>query len=157
MAGIELETRIAAPIERVFDACRDLDLHQRSMEHTAEKAVAGKTSGLIECGEEVTWEAKHFGIRQRFTSRISRMDRPVYFRDEMVRGAFRTFVHDHFFAVDANETTIMRDVLEFVSPFWLLGKLVDNLIMAKYLRNLLDVRNRTIKRCAETGGGPRRS
>ena len=39
---IELTTDIGAPIERVFDLARDLDLHARSMAHTGERAIAGQ-------------------------------------------------------------------------------------------------------------------
>ena len=48
-------------------------------------------------GEEVTWSAKHFGVRQRLTSRITAFERPRRFRDSLVRGAFARFDHDHIF------------------------------------------------------------
>jgi len=65
MQTIRITTWIAAPPERCFDAARDLDLHLRSMAHTGERAVAGRTSGLIELGEEVTWRARHFLVTER--------------------------------------------------------------------------------------------
>lgn len=49
-----LKTFIDAPVERCFDLARSIDLHKISLEHTNEKAVAGKTAGLIEPGESVT-------------------------------------------------------------------------------------------------------
>src|ERR1700741_1101472 len=86
MPTITVETLVHASLERCFDAARDLDLHVSSMAQTAERAVAVRTSGLIELGEHVTWEARHFGVRQRFTSRITAFDRPRYFQDSMIRG-----------------------------------------------------------------------
>ena len=71
MMEFEVETLVDAPLERCFDLSRDIDLHTRSLAHTAESAVAGRTSGLLDLGEDVTWEGHHFGIRQRFTSRIT--------------------------------------------------------------------------------------
>jgi hypothetical protein len=62
MPKIELHTEIDAPIERVFDLARSIDLHMLSTSHTNEKAIAGKTSGLIGLGEWVTWRAKHLGF-----------------------------------------------------------------------------------------------
>ncbi len=44
----------------------------------------------------------------------------------------------------------MKDVFNFQSPFGLIGKLVDRIILTKYLRNLLLERNRIIKEYAET-------
>src|SRR5437762_3834452 len=110
MPVIKIETLLPASRERCFDASRDLDLHVKSMTGTSEKAVAGRTSGLIEMGEQVTWEGRHFGVRQRLTSKITAYDRPRYFQDSMLRGAFHSFVHDHYFEAIA-EGTKMTDVL----------------------------------------------
>lgn len=114
------------------------------MGHTGERAVAGRISGLIEMGEEVTWEARHFGVRQRFTSRITAFDRPRYFQDSMIKGAFRSFVHDHYFEASSHGTT-MKDVLTFRSPLGFVGALVDRLVMSGYLTRLLTRRNEAIK------------
>ena len=37
-------------------------------------AVGGRTSGLIGLGEEVTWRARHFGVTQHLTSKITAFD-----------------------------------------------------------------------------------
>jgi ligand-binding SRPBCC domain-containing protein len=149
MPVITLLTAIQASPERCFDASRDLDLHLESMGHTGERAVAGRMSGLIELGETVTWEARHFGIRQRFTSRITAYDRPRYFQDSMLHGAFRSFVHDHYFESCAGGT-IMKDVLTFRSPMGLIGALVDRLVMARYMERLLSQRNAILKGALES-------
>jgi ligand-binding SRPBCC domain-containing protein len=114
------------------------------MEDTGERPVAGKTSGLIELGEEVTWEGRHFGIRQRFTSRITAFDRPRYFQDTMIKGAFRSFVHEHYFEPSA-DGTLVKDVLTFRSPLGFAGALVDRFIMTSYLTRLLTRRNEIVK------------
>jgi ligand-binding SRPBCC domain-containing protein len=145
---VEVVTEVKAPAARCFDLARDLDLHVRSMAGTGERAVAGRTSGLIGPGEEVTWEARHLGVTQRFTSRITGFDPPSYFRDEMVRGAFKSFVHDHHFGEQGGRTK-MRDVVRFESPCGVLGRLVDRLFMAGYLRRLLARRSAAIKIAAE--------
>ncbi len=97
MPSIIIETLINAPIERCFDLSRSIDLHTDSMKHTGEKAIAGRISGLIELGETVTWEAKHLGIRQTLTSKITEFDNPNYFVDEQVSGAFKSIRHEHRF------------------------------------------------------------
>ena len=148
MPVIELETEIMASPERCFDLARDIDLHLESMVESRERAVAGRTSGLIGLGEEVTWEARHFGVKQRFTSRITAFQPPQYFQDSMVRGAFKSFVHDHFFE-PVGASTRMRDVLAFRSPLGPLGWIVDRICMSQYLHNLLLDRQRAVKVAAE--------
>ncbi|HEV7485638.1 MAG TPA: SRPBCC family protein [Thermoanaerobaculia bacterium] len=148
MTTITIVTTIRATPGRCFDASRDLDLHLESMGHTGERAVAGRTSGLIELGEQVTWEGRHFGIRQRFTSAITAYDRPRHFQDSMLRGAFRSFVHDHYFE-SCEEGTLMTDVLEFRSPFGVAGAIVDRMVMTAYLTRMLTKRNGIVKAALE--------
>lgn len=147
-ATITIETWIAAPPERCFDAARDLDLHVKSVAHTNERAVGGRTSGLIELGEEVTWRARHFGVTQHFTSRITAFDRPRYFQDSMQRGAFKSFVHDHYFESDGARTK-MADFLVFTAPLGILGRIAEALVLRGYLERLLKMRAATIKEACE--------
>lgn len=150
MPTIKLTTRIKAPVERCFDLARSIDLHRLSTAGTEEEAVAGVTSGLIGRGERVTWRARHFGVVQTLTSEITLFDRPWRFRDEMVRGVFRSIRHDHLFR-QLGDTTIMEDIFYFESPGWIFGWLFNKLILIRYLRNLLLKRNRMIKEVAESG------
>jgi ligand-binding SRPBCC domain-containing protein len=83
-------------------------------------------------------------VRQRFTSKITAFDRPAYFQDSMVKGAFHSFVHDHYFE-RIDDGTKMTDVLTFASPLGFLGAIVDRLVLAAYLRRMLIARNEVIK------------
>lgn len=152
MQTVVVETWIHAPLRAVFDAARDLDLHVASLAHTNETAVGGRTSGLIELGEEVTWRARHFGIYQHFTSRITAFESPYYFQDSMQQGAFASFVHDHFFSVDG-EGTRMKDVLVFAAPFGVLGRIAETLVLRRYLERLLRARASVIRSHAELAPG----
>lgn len=149
MTRISLTTEIKARKEIVFDLARSIDLHKISTEYTNETAIAGKTSGLIEMGEFVTWRAKHFGVYQKLTSKITEYERPNFFVDEMARGIFKEFRHEHHFE-QRNNITIMRDHFDFVSPAGVIGKIADKLFLKKYMIRLLIKRNQTIKEFAET-------
>jgi ligand-binding SRPBCC domain-containing protein len=151
MPKIELETEINAPVERVFDLALSIDLHAETMGKYGEKAVAGVTSGLIKLDETVTWEAVHFGFRQRLTSKITKFDRPHFFQDAMVKGAFKRFTHDHFFTEKASGT-LLKDVFDYESPLRFLGQMADAMFLKKYMTRLLAERNELIKRTAEGGG-----
>ncbi|MEO1011337.1 MAG: SRPBCC family protein [Bacteroidota bacterium] len=149
MPRIEIRTEIEADKELVFDLSRSIDLHKISTEHTQEEAVAGRTSGLIEMGESVTWRAKHFGFYQNLTSKITAFERPDYFVDEMQKGAFNTFIHEHRFT-NTDKGTLMTDVFMYTSPFGVLGILVDRLFLKNYVAHLLKRRNQIIKAFAES-------
>lgn len=149
MARFEIVTTIRATPQRCFDCSRDLDLHLTSMAHTGEQAIAGRTTGLIGMGEEVTWRARHFGVEHEHTSQITAFDPPRHFRDEMTRGRFRRFVHDHYFEPTSSGTQ-MRDVLEFSSPGAVIGRIVDRLVLTRYLKRLLERRSQIIRAAAES-------
>jgi ligand-binding SRPBCC domain-containing protein len=148
MPLITLATFINSSPEIVFDLSRSIEVHQESTAVTQEKAIAGRTSGLCEEGDLVTWEAIHLGVKQRLTVRISKMHRPFSFDDEMVRGAFKRMRHMHTFE-PFDGGTIMSDHFEYQSPLGVLGKFADLLVLKKYMTNLLHERNRVIKEKAE--------
>jgi ligand-binding SRPBCC domain-containing protein len=148
MPIIQLTTIINVPIETCFDLARSIDLHMESTKQTGEQAIAGSTSGLIDPGETVTWRAKHFGLWQTLTSRITDFDKPNFFADEMVEGAFKRFRHEHYF-LSRNGQTLMKDIFVFESPLGVLGRLFNWLVLTKYMTNLLKERNRVLKVTAE--------
>lgn len=148
MSRIHLTTIINANIQSVFDLSRDIDLHQKSTFKTKEKAIAGRTSGLIELGETVTWRAKHLGFYQTHTSKIIEMEKPYHFTDVMLKGRFKYFKHQHLFKKEG-EKTIMTDILEFESPFGIFGNLFNYFFLKNYMKNFLMERNKLIKATAE--------
>ena len=149
MARIELTTEIAAPVSRCFDLARSVQAHVHSASQTGERVVGGVTDGLLGLGDEVTWEARHFGVRQTFTSRITEFERPAHFRDVMVQGGFRRFTHDHYFEATPRGT-IARDVLEYEAPLGFLGRLAEGLFLNRYLRRFLARRNEALRDLAES-------
>lgn len=149
MPEIVIQSEINADIHVVFDLTRSIDIHQLSTKQTREKAVAGRTEGLINLHETVTWRAKHFGIYQTLTSVISEYERPHLLVDEMVKGVFKSFRHEHHFEHDGDRTKL-TDVFDYCSPLGFLGVIADKLFLERYMRNFLIKRNHTIKEIAES-------
>ncbi len=149
MTSIILSTLIHAPIQACFDLSRDIDMHQKGMEKTKERVVEGKTSGYCELGDEITWEAIHFGMKQQLRIKITQMKAPYYFEDIMVKGAFKSMNHQHDFRSLDDRTTVMTDYFHYETPGWIFGKLFDWLFLKKYMIQLLLERNQFIKQTAE--------
>ena len=149
MPLIQIITVINAPIERCFDLSRSIDLHMVSTKHTNERAIAGRTTGLIELNETVTWRAKHLGVWQNLSSLITEFTAPYLFVDEMVAGAFKSFRHEHHFK-SQGEVTIMTDLFNFKSPFGFIGEIFNAVFLTAYMRRLLEKRNAVIKEYAES-------
>ena len=151
MVNVEAAIEIAAPVERCFDLARSVDVHLVENRHCGEPALAlaGVKGGLVGLSERVTWRARHFGFRHTLTSEITAMDRPRYFQETMVDGAFRCMHHDHFFRGTARGTE-MRNVLCFAAPLGLLGRIAEVAVLRCYMEALLLERNRVVKQLAES-------
>ena len=149
MTSLVVVTRIEVPIEICFDLARSIEAHNESSAFTNERAVEpGRTSGLLELGDLVTFEAVHFGLRQRFTAKITELSRPHLFVDELVKSKFRRLRHIHDFrCIDG--ATIMTDALEWESPFWPLGVLADVIAVKRHMRSFLIRKQTNLKRMAE--------
>lgn len=148
MTTINLTTKIKAPKQIVFDASRNIDIHQQSASKTSEVAIAGITSGLINLNETVTWRGKHFRFYLTHKSRITAMNFYDYFVDEMEEGKFKFFRHEHFFE-EQNGVTIMKDKMQYETPFGIFGKVFDSLFLKKHLIQFLLERNKILKEVSE--------
>ena len=149
MPVIHLTTFIAAPIERVFDLSRSIDLHKHSMTKYKEEPVGSVINGLVKQGDEITWRAHHLFKTRILKNRITSFDRPNSFTDEQVSGDFALMKHQHFFK-PVDNGTIMIDIFEFQSPFGFGGSILNKLYLTNYMRVLLEQRNKQIKEIAES-------
>ena len=149
MDSFTINTIIKNKCEVVFDLSRSVDLHLISTSKTNEKAVAGKTSGLRNLNETVTWQANHLFKIRYLTSQITALNYPFSFTDQMIKGDLQSFSHQHIFEKNA-EGTLMTDVIYLKSPYGLLGQIVMKLFLKNYFKKLLIERNNIIKQFAET-------
>jgi ligand-binding SRPBCC domain-containing protein len=154
MSRFELVTPIAAPPERVFDLSLQVEIHTASMSGSHERAVGGVTSGRLELGDTVTWQARHLGLGWRMTSLISACDPPHSFVDEQVEGPFARWHHIHRFAANGTGGTVMTDVVEFAAPLGPLGRIAESAVLDRYMQRLIRLRNQHLKRAAEADGEP---
>jgi ligand-binding SRPBCC domain-containing protein len=145
METIRLATWINAPVERCFLLSLSIDLHVASARDTQEQAIDGVTTGLIGEGQTVTFRGRHYGALRQHTSRIDVLRPHSYFRDVMVAGSFKHFVHEHHFA-PMDDGTRMRDEIRFSAPWGPLGQILAR----KRLKAFLMERNAVIKRVAES-------
>lgn len=149
MRSFEVRTSAACTPAALYAVSLDVGAHVASMAASGERAVGGVTTGMIGLGEEVTWSARHFGVRWRMTSRITAADKPHRFVDEQVRGPFRAFRHEHLFEAD-RRGTLMTDRISLAAP--VLGPLAEPLVLVPYLRRLIRTRKRHLLRALGVAG-----
>ncbi|MET1013312.1 MAG: SRPBCC family protein [Paenisporosarcina sp.] len=148
MPLIEHYIYIEAPIDVCFDLARNVHIHMETTSKTKERAIGGVTEGLMEKGDSVTWEAVHLGVKQKLTAKITEMEKPIRFKDVMVKGAFHSFTHTHEFT-QRGTGTIMKDTFSYRSPLGILGEIADKLFLEKYMKEFISNRALALKEIAE--------
>jgi len=148
MPKIIVKTEIDADIDTCFDLARDVGFYYNTLEKFTEIPISGKVTGLMEAGDYVTWETNHLSLMQHLTLKVTEFEKPILFVDEMVRGEFKTYRHEHIFEVD-NDKTVMIDKFEFQSPYGIFGKLVDWVFLKRHFKKLIITRNKTLRLYAE--------
>lgn len=149
MPRLEVITRIAAPVERCFWLALSVEAHVSSTAQTQEQVVGGVRPGLLQFGDSVSFRARHFGVWQTLTSKITAYQAPAYFCDEMQRGAFKRMRHEHYFE-PTSAGTLMRDVFDYTALLGWLGRVADKLVLENYLRRFLTLRGEALQQLAET-------
>ena len=148
MPQIIVKTEIDADIDTCFDLARDVGFYYNTLEKFTEIPISGKVTGLMEAGDYVTWETNHLSLMQHLTLKVTEFEKPILFVDDMVRGEFKTYRHEHIFEVD-NDKTFMIDKFEFQSPYGIFGKLVDWVFLKRHFKKLIITRNKTLRLHAE--------
>jgi len=133
MPVFEAETHVDAPLDEVWDfhsridGLIDLTPDWMGMSIGDVVGPDGEPDpGILEEGSRVDVSLKPFGVIPGFswTSVIlerGRTEETAEFKDEMVEGPFKKWVHTHSFEA-TNDGTVVRDRVEFELPLWMLGR-----------------------------------
>lgn len=91
----------------------------------------------------------HLGVRQRLTSKITALEFPYSFTDEMVSVAFKSIKHEHIFT-EEGDFTVITDRFYFEAPLGIFGKLVNVLFLKRHMTDFLKNSNKYLKNIAES-------
>jgi len=152
MIRFEEITVIDAPIHRVFDLSRSVEVHLLGNVHCQEQtlAIGGVTAGLVEQDQRVTWRAKHFGVWHNLTSEATVVEPPHRLQVTMVEGIFRSMQAEHLLRRLPSGAMELRDVFAIAAPLPLLGPIAERLFLRRYMMALNRERNAVIQRVAES-------
>jgi ligand-binding SRPBCC domain-containing protein len=145
MVSIRSMTMVRAPMERCFKLAVSIDLMMAAGNY---EAVAGVTSGLIGPGDTVTWEYRGLVRKGHHQSLIDVWHPYTHFRDIMVDGPFKSYEHDHHFAL-MNDATRIRDEIRVSAPSGMLGRFREKFLQ-RDLTKMLRQRNALLKQAAES-------
>lgn len=149
MPKIHLTTFIAAPSEVVFDLSRHITVYKESMAPYKMEAVAGTRFGLIEKDDTVTWRSHQFFKERLQRIKYVEVKRADVITEVQMQGDLTSFRQEHHFK-SIDNGMLLIDLLDFEMPYGQLGRWFNSLYFTRYMESLLQRRNDTIKRFAET-------
>lgn len=164
MATYRRETRVAAPLEDVWDFHSDVSGLEALTPAFMNLRVEGVTGPggdpdpeVLEAGSRIDMSMRPFGVgpRQTWTSVITEReagDGSAMFRDRMEGGPFPEWVHTHRFFADGDETLVV-DSVDYRLPGGPVGELVGPLGWVGF-EPMFRYRHRRTRELLE-GGTPR--
>ena len=144
MAIIRLTTWVNAPMERCFLLATNAEFYSNH------GPAPGTAYESLQIGDTLQWRAWGWGIPLSVTSRIDQLRPFNYFRETILKGRFRHFQHEHYFA-PMDDGTRMRDEIHYSLPRGPLGGAIDKLLIRRCIHKMLHERHLRLKRAAESG------
>jgi ligand-binding SRPBCC domain-containing protein len=144
------ESRIAAPIDRVFAFHETPDALIR-LTPPWEKVEIEKGGGSIRPGSRVVLITRFGPFRLRWIAEHLEYDPPNLFADRQVSGPFASWYHRHIFRSEGTNATILRDEIEYQLPLGRLGRVFGGPMIAAKLQRMFDYRHDQTKKNLESG------
>jgi hypothetical protein len=139
---------ISAAPERVF-AFHELPDALMRLTPPWEPTRVLKAAPDLRVGSEALVETRLFGlVPVRWLARHTAYDPPRMFEDVQVKGPFRTWRHTH--TIEPHEKgSLLRDEVDFETPFGVLGRLASPLLVEPRLSRLFEYRHRVTREWCE--------
>lgn len=150
MAEIHCTSFIKAPVERVFDLCRSMEMLKVYLRDQGAQLLAGKVNGLLAPNDVFTLKGKHYKRDRFFRLKIKEVNPHTHLASEIVAGDLKYFDHGIFFK-QAENGTIIIDKINFKSKFGIVSNLIDQYYIKPKFEKMIAGRNDLISKYAESG------
>ena len=151
MPRIHLTSCIHAPVERVFDLSRSTSVHKAVLRTYRNGRLDGATDGIIGLQDKLTFSLTFMGRQRVVVTRIEEITPPTEMTSSLVkgRGSFDSLRHEQHFKSISNGTLLI-DLLDYEVAYGGLGRILDKLLIKKFLKKYLEQKNGVIKQYAES-------
>jgi ligand-binding SRPBCC domain-containing protein len=95
---------------------------------------------VMAAGTTIDYRLRWRGVPLRWTSEISAWDPPHFFVDRQIRGPYRLWHHEHFFA-DHDGGTRVVDRVRYAVP---LGRWIQRLVVGRDVESIFSYRKRRL-------------
>ena len=147
MAFYQLKTSqvINASIKEVWDFISSpKNLKEITPDHMGFNITSGNEDEKMYQGMILSYKVSPLlGIKTDWVSEITHVKEHEYFVDEQRVGPYKIWHHQHKIK-PIEKGVLMEDIITYVPPFGLLGKLANSLIIKKQLQQIFDYRENAL-------------
>lgn len=135
---------LKADIEKVWDFFSSPDnLKKITPPHMGFQIVTGG-GGKMYPGQMISYKVKPIaGIPLTWVTEITHVEPHKYFVDEQRFGPYSMWHHEHHFKV-VDEGVEMTDIVSYVLPLGILGRIAHSLFVARQLNAIFEYRSKVI-------------
>lgn len=83
-------------------------------------------------------------ISQTWVTEITHVKEPNYFVDEQRFGPYKMWHHQHIFTKSDDGNVVMEDIVSYVVPFGIIGRIVNSIIISKKINEIFNYRKEVL-------------
>jgi len=85
------------------------------------------------------------GIKMNWVTEITHIKDKKYFVDEQRKGPYKMWHHEHIL-VETDNGIIMKDIISYIPPFGILGKILNKLFIKRQVSEIFNYRTEVLKK-----------
>ncbi|MGQ9799154.1 MAG: SRPBCC family protein [Ignavibacterium sp.] len=107
--------------------------------------IISKPPNRMYAGLIITYKVKPMlNIPRTWVTEITHVNEPYYFVDEQRFGPYKMWHHEHIFTEIPGVGVEMRDIVTYVVPFGLLGRIANSLFVRKKVLEIFEYRKEVL-------------
>ena len=144
---LEYKQRVAVPAEKVWDFIaspsnlKKITPPYMGFDITFPEKPVKMYEGMI-----ITYIVTPLaGLRLTWVTEITHVKEGQYFVDDQRSGPYALWHHQHFIESDGDET-VMTDIVTYLPPFGIFGRIANLFFIRRRLKEIFDYREEALKR-----------
>jgi ligand-binding SRPBCC domain-containing protein len=143
---------VPAPLEACWDFFSDPRNLARITPPGLDFQIVSEVPAAMHAGLMIEYRVRPLlGLRLRWLTEITHVERPGYFVDEQRVGPYRLWHHEHYFRALEDGRTEMRDVVHYVLPLAPFSEVVHPWLVGPKLRRIFAYREAAVRELFSPG------
>ncbi|ODA29399.1 SRPBCC family protein [Planctopirus hydrillae] len=123
MPQFESQVQLPAAPEKIFDfISRPKNLASLSPPEAG--LVFVEAPEVLSLGSIMVCRVQAYGVVQQLEQKITVFNAPVGFREELIKGPIKSYIHDYIIEQQDDELCVLKNRIEFEPPGGLIGLMV---------------------------------